>query len=246
MSILLVTFLQSPTGTFHKSFSPQSPVNSALGHLTFLNPKLSYKKALLRRAICGARWRAEFGQKCHLCQGSNSHTSIGDRGTHACLYGKTWSEHLVMCQRDTEGAHNLPTLWPLAQMRTIKNRPWDNEPGWHTCSWRSTAKDVSRPPLLPHLIMANDWWELVITDGRREARAYGIWADTDITVVVEGQGGAHQNTVGGWFTLRASWCHLIFLFQLADGCRDAGMDGWKDAGIIVIFLYVCYDLYVLQ
>lgn len=28
-----------------------------------------------------------------------------------------------------ERAHNLQTFWPLAQMRTIKNRPWDNEPG---------------------------------------------------------------------------------------------------------------------
>lgn len=81
---------------------------------------------------------------------------------HTCLCMLTctqgwhwfWSKHALMCRRDGERAHNLTTLWLLAQIRTIKNRPRDNEPGWHNCSWRSNSKDVSQPPLLPHLIWA--------------------------------------------------------------------------------------------
>lgn len=40
-----------------------------------------------------------------------------------------------------EEAHNSPSLCPPAQISIIKNRLWDNEAGWHTCSWRSYFKD---------------------------------------------------------------------------------------------------------
>ncbi len=88
-----------------------------------------------------------------------------------CPWHWFWSKHAVMCQCDRMGAHDLQTLWLLAQIRTIKNRSWDNEPGWHTCSWRN-SKDVSQPPSFPHVIMSGEWLRLVITH-RRRCRAEG-------------------------------------------------------------------------
>lgn len=56
---------------------------------------------------------------------------------HTCLCMLTFTRDDIdfdqsmrfMCRRDNQRAHNLPTFWLLAQIRIIKNRPWDNEPG---------------------------------------------------------------------------------------------------------------------
>lgn len=127
----------------------------------------------IRRAICGAHRRVEIAlclhaAGCHLCQASNIHIYSAlypeHTGTRMFMYAHMytkrhwfWSQHVAACQCDTEGAQNSVTSWLLSQIRTIKNRPWDNEPGWHTCSWRSNSKDVSQLPSIPHLIMTSKW-----------------------------------------------------------------------------------------
>lgn len=67
-------------------------------------------------------------------------------------------------ERERERARNLTTFWLLAQITTIKNRLWDDEPAWHTYSWRSHCKDVSQPPKFPHLVMSGEWLRRMITD----------------------------------------------------------------------------------
>lgn len=125
-----------------------------------------------------------------------------------------WSKLVVMCQCDTEGPHNLLTFWLLAQIKTIKNQQCDNEPGWHTCSWRSNSKDVSQPPLLPHLIMISEWLRPVITDGHwsraDEGRVYVIelilltltqqwcWKVKSVLIKTPLEAGSHH--------VCASWC----------------------------------------
>lgn len=183
----------------------------------------------IRRAICGAHTEGQKLSSAYRLLGVTQHSHISiilheHTGTHMFMYAHRhtgwhwfWSKHAVMCQRDSERAHNLPTFWLLAQIRTIKNWPWDNEPGWHTCSWRSNSKDVSQPPSLPHLIMSSEWLRLLIID-RRQGRADGGGGDfrdraysTDTTAVLEGQEGAYENIVGGCFILcRSSLMHVAW------------------------------------